>query len=815
MPDPAGSTPASAEPVHPPAPRSAGVQSELGVVRLLAAVSGGVSALVVLSAFTVVVQPNALPLPGWYRLLLLAVFVFPVVVAIVSPGCGLRALRRLSLAAVLAQLGALAVLLLLVVVPPGLGGIAVPPVAQLPWMLTTSGVVVVAAVVAWGARGGWIVLGVIGVLVQLLRILVHDDLPNAIVNDVQTMVAAMVACLLSTALVAAGAELDRAVAAAGAAASTLAAERARREARVKTEALVHDEILATLLFASHDDEALRGAVAVQAAGARQEIRDLAGAPERNADRASPAPHPTGVTARSGGPSATGAALGVATPAVAEHPVAGGRIPVDAYLHQLRQIVAETDAGARLVIASRPARGAGRAAWPAAGIDAEAGHALAGAMRQALVNARRHAGAEALRSVTVTGADGALHIEVRDTGRGFDPVAVAPDRMGVATSILARVNGVPGGSAGVRSAPGRGTVVTLEWAEPAAGDPFKTPRPPHTELALGPVLENTPDGRAGRPLLLAMRWAVLAFLVAQAVMAFTAFERSSGSWTPLVAFLGLASATVLVGWRDLRRPSRWRTGAVVALVVATPAVIFLPSTRSSLDYWDAWYLYGCAFVLAALVLRGRRAAAIVGFVLMSAVTLAAVRVFGYGATEVAAAIVRPAVIMGVGLAADAALTRLRRRTRAQRSAELAARHDEAYQAASRAELTERARHLEGIVGPMLDRLASGEPLTPTEARECAVLEGLLRDHYRGGRLAREPLTRAVMAARRRGVDVMLLDDGPALDETELAAMVDWMRGELEQAASGRFTGRILPEGRETRASVVLGDTSRSFATPLPR
>ncbi|MGA1836864.1 ATP-binding protein [Herbiconiux sp. 11R-BC] len=812
MPDPAGSTPASADPAHSPTPRPAGVQSELGVVRLLTAVSGGVSALVVLSAFTVVVQPNALPLPGWYRILLLAVFVFPVVVAILCPGCGLRALRRLSLAAVLAQLGALAVLLLLVVVPPGLGGIAVPPVAQLPWMLTTSGVVVVAAVVAWGARGGWIVLGVIGVSVQLLRILVHDDLPNAIVNDVQTMVAAMVACLLSTALVAAGAELDRAVAAAGAAASTLAAERARREARVKTEALVHDEILATLLFASHDDDALRGAVAVQAAGARQEIHDLAGTAERNGGAAALAPHPNGVAARPGSPAA---ADGVMPRAVAVNRAAGERIPVDAYLHQLRQIVAETDAGARLVIASRPARGAGRVSWPPAGIDVEAGHALAGAVRQALVNARRHAGPEALRSVTVTGADGALRIEVRDTGRGFDPVAVAPDRMGVATSILARVNGVPGGSAGVRSAPGRGTVVTLEWAEQPSGNPFEAPRPPHTELALGPVLENTPDGQAGRPLLLAMRWAVLAFLVAQAVMAFTAFERSSGSWTSLVALLGLAAATALVGWRDLRRPSRWRTAVVVALVVATPATIFLPSSRSSLDYWDAWYLYGCAFVLAALVLRGRRTAAIVGFVLMSAVTLAAVRVFGYGATEVAAAIVRPAVIMGVGLAADAALTRLRRRTRAQRSAELAARHDEAYQAASRAELTERARHLEGIVGPMLDRLASGEPLTPTEARECAVLEGLLRDHYRGGRLAREPLTRAVMAARRRGVDVMLLDDGPALDEPELAAVVEWMRGELEQAASGRFTGRILPEGRETRASVVLGDTSRSFATPLPR
>ena len=58
--------------------------------------------------------------------------------------------------------------------------------------------------------------------------------------------------------------------------------------------------------------------------------------------------------------------------------------------------------------------------------------------------------------------------VRDRGRGFDPAAVAEDRLGVRDSIVDRMER-HGGTAEVRSTPGEGTEVRLSLAaRPPAG-----------------------------------------------------------------------------------------------------------------------------------------------------------------------------------------------------------------------------------------------------------------------------------------------------------------------------------------------------------
>ena len=56
----------------------------------------------------------------------------------------------------------------------------------------------------------------------------------------------------------------------------------------------------------------------------------------------------------------------------------------------------------------------------------------------------------------------ITVKVSDAGPGFDPGAVAPDRLGIRASILARMTAV-GGTAVVES-DRRGTSVTLGWSE---------------------------------------------------------------------------------------------------------------------------------------------------------------------------------------------------------------------------------------------------------------------------------------------------------------------------------------------------------------
>ncbi len=87
-------------------------------------------------------------------------------------------------------------------------------------------------------------------------------------------------------------------------------------------------------------------------------------------------------------------------------------------------------------------------------------ALVRAMREALVNVERHAGVTAA-SLHVMAGDGGVVVTVTDTGRGFDPAAVAGDRRGIRGSLIERMSAV-GGSAVVTSAPGAGTTVRLAW-----------------------------------------------------------------------------------------------------------------------------------------------------------------------------------------------------------------------------------------------------------------------------------------------------------------------------------------------------------------
>jgi signal transduction histidine kinase len=81
-----------------------------------------------------------------------------------------------------------------------------------------------------------------------------------------------------------------------------------------------------------------------------------------------------------------------------------------------------------------------------------------AAREAMVNAAKHSGAARVDVYAELGPS-SLELFVRDTGRGFEPLAVPADRRGVCESIVGRMSRA-GGHANIGSAPGRGTEVAL-------------------------------------------------------------------------------------------------------------------------------------------------------------------------------------------------------------------------------------------------------------------------------------------------------------------------------------------------------------------
>ncbi len=85
-------------------------------------------------------------------------------------------------------------------------------------------------------------------------------------------------------------------------------------------------------------------------------------------------------------------------------------------------------------------------------------ALVAATREALVNASKFAGPEAIRLYAEVAGD-RVEVFVRDRGPGFEPAAVPDDRRGLRESIMGRMER-HGGRASVHSLPGQGTEVEL-------------------------------------------------------------------------------------------------------------------------------------------------------------------------------------------------------------------------------------------------------------------------------------------------------------------------------------------------------------------
>ena len=95
------------------------------------------------------------------------------------------------------------------------------------------------------------------------------------------------------------------------------------------------------------------------------------------------------------------------------------------------------------------------------IPASAAEALTEATMQALDNAIQHSEASSIR-LSMRASGGLVDFTIHDDGVGFRMERVSRNRIGIKTSILARMRSV-GGEAKVNSSPNAGTEVSLRWS----------------------------------------------------------------------------------------------------------------------------------------------------------------------------------------------------------------------------------------------------------------------------------------------------------------------------------------------------------------
>jgi hypothetical protein len=118
-------------------------------------------------------------------------------------------------------------------------------------------------------------------------------------------------------------------------------------------------------------------------------------------------------------------------------------------------------------------------------------------------------------------------------------------------------------------------------------------------------------------------------------------------------------------------------------------------------------------------------------------------------------------------------------------------------------------------PMLTRIVQNHgELDAADRQECRVLEQSIRDEIRGRRLLNDAVREQVLAHRRRGAMVQVLDDGGVDDVPPelLDAVLQRAARELEGLTSDRIVLRTAPKG-SPKAVTVVAISSSSEASAL--
>lgn len=298
----------------------------------------------------------------------------------------------------------------------------------------------------------------------------------------------------------------------------------------------------------------------------------------------------------------------------------------------------------------------------------------------------------------------------------------------------------------------------------------------------------------------------AFAAAFAVLAWYARSDLEPAWPQAFGALALlAGALVLV--RAPGDPLPWRYTLVVAAagpVAALSVFPFLPAHYSFAI--TTWPIGAGAALTSYLAVRGRTVTTWASVALTGAVVTWWAVDRGFGALDgvlrclPSTTITLTATFFALTLRPVARQTFvMRARTTERRAAEAAAETARTTRNRQRDFLDREAR-------PMLVRLATGAPLTAAERLECRIVEARLRDSVRARGLLSPRLAEAAELARRRGVDVVLLDDGGLRGLPPAAAdhIRDRIADAVDSLPAGSVTARAVPPGRATAATVLLRD-----------
>ena len=443
------------------------------------------------------------------------------------------------------------------------------------------------------------------------------------------------------------------------------------------------------------------------------------------------------------------------------------------------------------------------------IPSEVAQAVTEATLEAVRNSLRHAGSDdapVTRRVTLTSDACGISIEVSDNGCGFDPAVAGRGRHGVSGSIIARMQDV-GGRATVDSVPGEGACVTLRWRPNLDSADQQRPErdaaqneAANWERSLSASMESA-GARA-----IAAGLALVHFIL----LVYECAVHSYWHWPPAaLSFIALLPPAVLLlkAWPDALLP-RWVARLTVVVIAAVNFLVLPQIITTGWPGYASWCTGAGSDLSRGLLMRGRPVYAWAG---SAATTLAtAYWVISTG---------RPLLMIftymlghyftlvswhGVAHLSTRATTQI---AATQRETARLQAQQRAHEEADRI-MTSRMASVRQRVTPLLTQIANGKAPTPKLRSQAYLLEAELRDEIRAPFFTGTSIVTSAQAARRRGTEVILLDDSgdnTTIDDQVRTNAVNYVTKFLNVTQSNRVVIRLNPPRRPTLLTIVTDDT----------
>lgn len=291
-----------------------------------------------------------------------------------------------------------------------------------------------------------------------------------------------------------------------------------------------------------------------------------------------------------------------------------------------------------------------------------------------------------------------------------------------------------------------------------------------------------------------------------VLAFSSISVPRDPAPVVAAMILYATVTVVSLWTPTKKQMPgWNAALNVAVGLVVAMLVLSQLDPHAANGYATWFVAATSTLMVITVVRGQPVFAWIGV----GATAVAIMVWANPLALTTTGVIGGALWVAVAHALSVALVRAEQDAAQYARAGIKAAEWQANQEALLYERRHRLEQMDKLAAPMLRRIiASGGELGPQERRECLHLEAAIRDEIRGRLLLTDDVRAEVMAARRRGVHVTMLDDGglDALSETDRLAALAELVDVVDGIEADRLIIRTGTEDSDTAVSVVgLRDT----------